>query len=84
MYLIRVMPGSEPHYFVIQRSGAPLPVDPNAILPTSVLEQAAWLSALADKRPLPEGPGPHAVISPACDEDAFVAVVAVKAEKGDP
>jgi hypothetical protein len=73
--VIRARPGTKPSYYVIGRSGALLPVKAKARLPASVLQHGAWLSALADKRPLPAGVIPQAVIAPSHGEDAFVAFV---------
>ncbi|WP_372624824.1 hypothetical protein [Falsiroseomonas sp.] len=73
--MIRAEPGREPGFHLIDPAGiVPIP-DPAVSLPQFVLEYGAWLSALADQRPLPPGKPPPVVIAPARPGEAFIAMV---------
>jgi hypothetical protein len=78
IYVIMAKPGSRPSIYLMGPDGVPRPSDPTAALPPSVSEYAAWLSALADKRPLPAGKPPPVVIAPSRPGEAFVTLISVE------
>ena len=74
-YVIAVRPGGQPQVTVLGPSGALSAVEPGTSLPHIVQASAAWLSALADKRPLPPGAPPPVVIAPRHQGESFMALV---------
>jgi hypothetical protein len=76
--IITAEPGQQPRFYLTGRAGALPILDPSTSLPPTVLAYADWLSALADRRPLPLGKPPPVVIAPAAPGEAFVALVSVE------
>ncbi len=78
-YVITARPGKLPTFHLMDGDGVPRTPLPAASVPPEVLRHAAWLSALADGRPLPPGHPPPAVFAPTQPGGAFTAIVTVDA-----
>lgn len=74
-YVIAAEPGRPPTFRLMGPDGVPRVAVPADCVPPEVSRHAAWLSALADGRPLPAGDPPPAVFAPTPPERAFIAVV---------
>jgi hypothetical protein len=76
-YVISAARGMLPTFSILDRDGISQTPVSRSRVPRKVLENAAWLSAMADGRPLPPGKGPPVVIAPTRPGEPYTALVEV-------